>query len=122
MKILGIAWLGFVSDNPDMRRFYGEVLGLPLDEETEEMAYYRINETSHLEILSTDSATANNQKTEAPAVAFLVADLDAAATKLQAAGTRASSEIREWSSPEETHRWLYFEDPEGNILLLMERS
>lgn len=122
MKIKGIAWIGLVSDNPDMRRFYSDVLGIRLSEETQDMDYYQLNGDTHLEIVASDTATAASQRADAPAIAFLVEDLESAVKELKAAGAAKLTEIREWSSEEETHRWAYFEDPGGNTLLLMERS
>jgi hypothetical protein len=56
-----------------------------------------------------------------PALGFLVEDLDSAVQELRAADVNLKSEIEEWRSDEEIHRWIYLEDPEGHTLLLLER-
>jgi len=122
VKILGIGWLGLIGDHPETRQFYAKTLGLNLVAEEPTYAYYSINETTHLEILSTGSRLANRQREGAPAVGFLVDDLDHAVQELTAAGATLKSEIEEWRSDDERHRWIYFEDPEGHTLLLLERQ
>ena len=121
MKILGIGWLGLVSDRPETRQFYAKVLGLNLIEEKPTYSYYTINETAHLEILSTRTRLANRQREGVPAIGFLVDDLDNAVQELTAAGVELRSGIEEWHSDNERHRWIYLEDPEGHTLLLLER-
>ena len=121
MKILGIGWLGLVSDRPETRQFYAKVLELKLIAEEPTYAYYIVNETTHLEILSTRSRLANRHRESALAIGFLVDDLDSAIQQLIAAGAKVRGEIEEWRSDEERHRWIYFEDPEGHTLLLLER-
>jgi catechol 2,3-dioxygenase-like lactoylglutathione lyase family enzyme len=121
MKILGVGWLGLVSDKPETRRFYASVLGLDLAEEVPAYAYFTISETTHLEILAPATRLAKRQHPGAPALGFLVEDLDGAVQELNAAGVSLTSGIEEWRSDREIHRWIYFEDPEGHTLLLLER-
>lgn len=121
MNIQGIAWLGLVSDDPALRDFYTNVLGLPLLEDTANYAYYAVGEMTRLEILASRSTTAARQRLDAPAVGFLVDDLDQALTELRAAGIMLQGDVYEWRSGPVVHRWLYFNDPVGNILLLLER-
>jgi catechol 2,3-dioxygenase-like lactoylglutathione lyase family enzyme len=121
MKILGIGWLGLVGDHPETRRFYATVLGLSLTDDKPAYAYFTISETAHLEILSPGTRLATRQRKGSPSVGFLVEDLDSAVQELKAAGVKLKSEIEEWHSDDEFHRWVYFEDPEGHTLLLLER-
>lgn len=121
MKILGIGWLGLVSDHPETRQFYAKLLGLNLIEEKPTHSYYTINETAHLEILSASSRLANRQREGVPAIGFLVDDLDNAVQELTAAGVEFKSGIEEWQSDNERHRWIYLEDPECHTLVLLER-
>lgn len=121
MKVLGIGWLGLVSDQPGTRRFYAKVLGLNLTQEKPAYAYFTLSETTHLEILSSDTRLAKRQRPGAPALGFLVEDLDSAVQEVKAAGVNLKSEIEEWRSDNEVHRWVYLEDPEGYTLLLIER-
>ena len=121
MKVLGIGWIGLVSDQPSTRRFYAKVLGLNVAEDEPTYAYFTLSETTHLEILASDTRLAARQRVGAPALGFLVEDLDAAVQEVKAAGVNLTSEIEEWRSDNEVHRWVYLEDPEGRTLLLMER-
>jgi catechol 2,3-dioxygenase-like lactoylglutathione lyase family enzyme len=121
MKVLSIGWLGLVSDKPETRQFYAKVLGLKLTEDKPAYAYFTIGETTHLEILSSDTRLAGRQRQGVPALGFLVEDLDSAVQELRAADVNLKSEIEEWRSDEEIHRWTYLEDPEGHTLLLLER-
>lgn len=122
MKIQGIGWLGLVSDRPETRKFYKDVLGLNLIDETPAYAYYKITEKEYLEILPSDSPFGKRQRNGAPAIGFLVENLDNAIQELAQAGVELKSKIEEWRSDTEHHRWAYLEDPDGQVLLLMERQ
>jgi catechol 2,3-dioxygenase-like lactoylglutathione lyase family enzyme len=122
VKILGLGWLGLVSDKPETRHFYAAVLGLSLAEATPAYAYFSIDEHVYLEILASDTRLAARQRSRSPALGFLVEDLDRAVLELQAAGVHLKSAIEAWLSDGESHRWIYFEDPEGHTLLLLERQ
>jgi len=121
MKVSGIGWLGLVSDRAETRRFYAEVLGLDLVEDTQDYAYYSIDDTTNLEILASNTPLAGRQDRRCLAVGLLVEDLDSAVQELKAAGTNLKGEIEEWESDNERHRWIYFEDPDGHTLLLMHK-
>jgi len=114
--------LGLVSDRPERRRFYADVLGLNLVEDTPAYAYYAIDVTTNLEILARDTRLARRQDGRCPVVGLLVEDLDSAVRELKAAGANLKSEIEEWRSDNERHRWIYFEDPDGHTLLLMHKQ
>jgi catechol 2,3-dioxygenase-like lactoylglutathione lyase family enzyme len=121
MNVKGIAWLGIVSDDPAVRAFYADVLGLPVLDETAAYAYYAVNDMTHLEVLASTSGTAQHQRHDAPAVGFLVEDVAAGVAALRQAGVGLLTEVKEWRSETEIHRWVTFADPAGNILLLLER-
>lgn len=121
MKVLGVAWIGLVSDQPAMRQFYVETLGLKLLEANVDFAYYQVDETTRLEILASHTRTAAQQQATAPAIGFLVDDLPTAIQHLQQGAVRFTSEVQEWQSGEVLHRWIYLKDPEDNVLLLLER-
>ena len=121
MNILDIGWVGLVGDRPETRRFYARLLGLRLIEEKPAYAYYAINTVTHLEVLSTGSHLASRQRAGAPAIGFRVDHLDSAVQELEVAGVELRSGIEERRSDDERHRWVYFEDPEGHTLLLLER-
>jgi catechol 2,3-dioxygenase-like lactoylglutathione lyase family enzyme len=121
MNIKGIAWLGIVSDDPAAREFYARILHLRVLEEAPTYAYYAIDEHARLEIVSNSSETAKRQRQDSPAIGFLVDDLEAGMRALEDGGVALRSEVNEWRSTVARHRWVYFADPAGNVLLLLER-
>jgi|GEM_PF-2648293 len=121
MNVLGVAWIGLVSDREAMRHFYSELLGLKLLEAEVGFAYYQVDEKTRLEILASHTRTATQQRADAPAIGFLVDDLESAVQHLRQANVSFMSEIQEWRSGEVIHRWIYLKDPENNVLLLLER-
>jgi predicted enzyme related to lactoylglutathione lyase len=114
--------LGIVSDDPIVRSFYSNTLQLKLLDETDSYAYYAVDNVTRLEILTGMSDSAKRQRRDAPAIGFLVDDLDSGVQELVNAGVKLLTEIKEWRSGEIVHRWIYFADPADNILLLLERS
>lgn len=121
MNIIGIAWIGMVSDDPAMRHFYQHILGLKLLDESDTYAYYQIDPIARLEILARLSKTAQLQHHHAPAIGFLVENIEQSVQELKNAHIALLSDIQEWRSGEIWHRWVYFADPAGNTLLLLER-
>lgn len=121
MNIKGVAWLGIVSDDPAVRDFYTSILQLKLLDETDTYAYYAVDAITRLEILASASSTAKLQRSDAPAIGILVDDIESSVQELESAGVRMLTAIKEWRSGEIVHRWIYFADPAGNILLLLER-
>jgi hypothetical protein len=66
VNIKGIAWLGIISDNPATRDFYARVLRLRVLDETATYAYYAVDEHARIEILSSSSETAAQQRQGSP--------------------------------------------------------
>lgn len=95
MKVLGIGWIGLIGEHPQTRQFYTKLLGLNLAEDKPAYAYYTVNEAVYLEILSPESRLATRQHKGAPAIGFLVSDVDSAVKELKAAGVNLKSEIEE---------------------------
>ncbi len=120
--IRGVAWLGLVGHAADTRSFYSEVLELPLVEESTQYAYFRVAEQTYLELFAPTAPEARRLGATDPAIGFLVERFEPAVARLKAAGARITSDIEEWSSSSEVHRWIYFDDPEGRVLLLLERG
>jgi catechol-2,3-dioxygenase len=122
MKVLGVAWIGVVGTRPETRCFYGQILGLPELEQTPEYGYYAVGDTTRLEVLRPGTASSSRQRADAPAIGFLVANLDRALEDLVSNGSPASDEVYEWHSDHSVHRWVYLRDPEDNVVLLVERN
>jgi predicted enzyme related to lactoylglutathione lyase len=122
VNITGVAWLGIVSDDPATREFYARTLRLKLLDQADSYAYYAVDEHARVEILGSSSETARHQRPDAPAIGFLVDDLDAAVDELRDAGVSLLTDVKEWRGESARHRWVYFTDPAGNILLLLQRQ
>jgi catechol 2,3-dioxygenase-like lactoylglutathione lyase family enzyme len=119
--VRGIGWLGLVGHRLETRSFYSRILGLTVVSESPEYVYFRVAEDTYLELFAPAAPEARRLSATDPAVGFLVDRLEPAVARLEAAGVRTTSDIQEWSSSAEVHRWIYFEDPDGRVLLLLER-
>jgi catechol 2,3-dioxygenase-like lactoylglutathione lyase family enzyme len=122
VNIKGIAWLGIVNDDLATRDFYAGGLKLRVLEGTATYAYYAVDEHARIEILSSSSETAAQLRQASPAIGSLVDDLEAGMRALADAGVALRSEVSEWRSTVARHRWVYFADPAGSVLLLLERQ
>ena len=120
VRIRDVAFIGIVSDDPAVRRFYVEDLGLEALEETDRYLYLRAGPQARLEILAADTDTAAEQSQTAPSVGFLVDDIHEARSALTDKGIPCG-EIKRWASDTEEHLWFYLSDPAANTLLLLER-
>ena len=83
MKVLGIAWIGIVGAHPSTRAFYRDLLSPDLLESDEAYDYYEVGATTQLEILTPGTPSARRQRPSAPAIGFLVDDLDEAVRQLE---------------------------------------
>jgi hypothetical protein len=91
VKVLGIGWLGLVSDKPRTRQFYAKVLGLGLTNDEPTYSYFTINAITHLEILASDTHLAMRQRKGSPALGFLVEDPDSAVQELRVAAVTTTN-------------------------------
>lgn len=119
--VIGPGLVGIVSDAPAVRAFYRDAIGLPPGSESGECAYFAAGETGLIEILSSQSSTAANQGDDAPAVGLLVVDLDSFLRQLDLSSV-GHLRVFERRDDAEVHRWVYFEDPCGTVLLVVERT
>jgi hypothetical protein len=121
VKVLGIAWIGIVGAHPSTRAFYRDLLSPDLLESDEAYDYYEVGATTRLEILTPGTPSARRQRPSAPAIGFLVDDLDEAVRQLEGTSVVQAPPIHEWRSGGDRHRWIYLRDPDQNVLLLVER-
>jgi predicted enzyme related to lactoylglutathione lyase len=121
MRVLGVGWVGIISDRAETHRFYREVLGLQLLEEDSDFAYYRVSDEARLEILAPGSPQADRIRWEVM-VGFLVEDLPVAVKQLETSGHPPEGPIVGWPADSPVHRWAHFVDPDGRRFLLLERK
>lgn len=117
----GIGWIGLVAAKEESLGFYRDGLGLALRESDPNYQYLSAGAEAFLELYVPSARGAARIKRDAPAVGFLVHDLDVAAARLRRYGSDVGETFEEWSSPGERHRWFYVRDPEGNVVVLIER-
>lgn len=127
MKLLGIHHVAIIaSDYARSRRFYVEVLGLDVIAEHYREARdswkldLRVDERTRIELFSFPSPPARVSRPEACGLRHLalrVADLDAAASHLEAHGVAVEpSRVDEFTD----RRFTFFADPDGLPLELYE--
>lgn len=121
MRVLGVGWVGIISDRVETHRFYREVLGLELLEDDPDFAYYRVGDDARLEILTPGSPQADRIRGEVM-VGFLVDDLPAAIKELERSRHPPEGPIVGWPADSPVDRWAYFLDPDGRRFLLLERK
>ena len=119
--VIGLGFVGIVSDDPAVRAFYRDAIGLQLLSESDDLAYFAAGETGRIEVLSSGSPTAARQRSDAPAVGLLVVDLDSFLRQLDLSAV-GHSRVMQWRDDAEVHRWAYFQDPCGTVLLALERT
>ena len=110
----------FVADLDRAKRFYRDILGMPIQQQDESSAYFELEKTSLLLLsnagaqdLLSDEAVAVGPSTGARSqlVAF-VEDVDAAYRELAAHGVVF---VREPTDREWGLRTAHFQDPDGNL-------
>ncbi len=112
-----------VRDLRRAARWYSALLGLPLKEDELARHYYTLNAPHERPWITLDDHAADPDFEFRPAphpiCSFLTADLEAARTHLRTLGTPWTGEIRE------VHpglRAMTVRDPDGNALMLIERT
>jgi catechol 2,3-dioxygenase-like lactoylglutathione lyase family enzyme len=127
MKVHRLGWLTSYTDRFDeTRRFFAEVLGLPVEVDEPTFAQLAMSDADHdyIEVLSredSDSAFQAQYYTTGPVTGFVVDDVIAARAELLAAGIEVLDEIQ-WSARREGYGWFHFRAPDGNVYGLMQGS
>ena len=110
MKVKGFAWAGLATDDFQRSlRFFTEVLGLPVEVQSDDVAILTVGPGQQLEIFGGDHP--GRRLTANPVIAFEVGDIEAARSELLAAGVEQIGDVGSW------HRfqWQYFRSPDGHI-------
>lgn len=121
MKYKGISWAGLHVENMEQAiAFYRDVLGLPLLRQQESWAHLDASNEALLELFTGGKASSASKTPEQQSlcIAFRVDDLDSSMEELKNRGVNFIGEVGQWRS----HRWIYFSDPEGNLLEITEHG
>jgi catechol 2,3-dioxygenase-like lactoylglutathione lyase family enzyme len=127
MKIHRLGWLTTFTDEFDAtRRFFADVLGLPVEVDEEFFSQLAMADAEHdyVEVLGTRASDTDFERanfTNGPVVGFVVDDVVAGRDELAAAGVEILDEIH-WSARREGYGWFHFRAPDGNIYGLMQGS
>ncbi len=105
------------TDAEASKKFYGETLGLPLRKQWGEMPAYEFD-TDNLTLAVMQSDAFGQQfAPSAGAVAFQVADFDAAKAELESRGIEFATDTIDSG----VCKQAYFRDPDGNSLAIHQR-
>ena len=111
MKVNGVVWAGVRTERfTETVAFFRDVLGVPLTEIEPGFAWSKLPDSSQFEIFGPPE-TDHGHFTTGPVPEFLVDDLPAAATELEAAGIEIFGPIQ--GTPDQG--WLHFRAPDGNV-------
>ena len=127
MRIHRVGWLTTYTDQHDtMRRFFSEVLGLPVN--VEEGTFTQLGpmadaDNDYVEVLSTDDPDSEFEKEyfTGPVSGFVVHDVVEARKELEVAGVEILDDIH-WSTRRPGYGWFHFRAPDGHVYGLMEGS
>lgn len=111
MKIKGIVWLGTRTPRfEEMVNLYQNILGLPITHQEPGFAVMDLPNGDRLEVFADDSAY--NRFFTAPVAGFLVADVAAARTEMEAQGIEFIGPVE---TTEDGNAWSHFRAPDGFI-------
>ena len=111
MKVKGFAWAGLATEDFERSlRFFTEVLGLPVEVQTDDVAILTVGPGQQLEIFGGDHP--GKRLTANPVVAFEVDDMETARQELLDAGIELIGDVGSWNR----FQWQYFRSPDGHIL------
>jgi catechol 2,3-dioxygenase-like lactoylglutathione lyase family enzyme len=110
-------WVGVVCEDLEgQRRFYRDVLGMPVTAEGDGWIKFDLGQGPTFELVQRSSEPEYDQTRYQ--VGFTVQNIEAARSSMLARGVTPVSEIL--GSPDGA-RWAYFRDPEGNVFEITER-
>jgi len=112
------SWVGVVCEDLDgQRRFYEDVLGMPVVREGEDFVELDLGLPGTMFELIRRSTDPEDDGMRSQ-VGFAVDDIEATRRELIARGVTPISELM---GTKGEGRWAYFKDPEGNVFELKER-
>ncbi len=112
------SWVGVVCEDLDgQRRFYEDVLGMPVVREGEDFVELDLGPGTMFELIRRSPDPEYDGVRYQ--VGFAVDDIEVTRRELIARGVTPISEIQGIKGE---GRWAYFKDPEGNVFELKERK
>ena len=112
MKILGTDFVMFqVTDMHKAVRFYGEILGLPQEVDTEDFAEFNCGNVTLSLLRAGEMATGGN-------IAFAVDDVQAAYEELKEKGARIEGDPVDYGCC----KAVTVQDPDGNVVIIHRRA
>ena len=105
------------TDAEASKKFYEETLGLPLRKQWGEMPAYEFDTDNLTLALMQSDAFGQKFAKSSGAVAFQVADFDAAKAELESRGIKFATDVIDSGMCKQA----YFEDPDGNGLAIHQR-
>ena len=110
MNVHGVVWAGVRTDRfAATTAFFRDVMGLPETELTDDFAWFRLPDSSQVEVFGPGDAD-HGHFTTGPVPSFHVDDVHQAITELQSHGVET---FGPWGEP--TQGWAHFRAPDGNI-------
>ena len=111
--VKGLVWVGSRTEHYEqMRDFYQDTLGLPLEHEEGEFALFRLPDGSKAEVFGS-SDTEHTHFSTGPVAGFLVDDVGSTRKVLEAQGIEFIGPVHEWEPTGEA--WSHFRAPDGNV-------
>lgn len=111
MNVKGIVWVGTATDRYDeMVTFFRDTLGLSVFHERDDLSILRLRSGEWVEVFG-PSDPHFQEFDRGPVVEFLVDDLDAARSELEAKGVEFLTENHGWGD----YMWTHFRGPDGNV-------
>jgi catechol 2,3-dioxygenase-like lactoylglutathione lyase family enzyme len=127
MDVRRLGWLGTRTDRfVETARFFRDVLGLAISHEEPDFAMLALPGADHddVEIIGPGAEGSEFQAatyTTGPVVSFVVGDVIAARSELEAAGVELLGDIT-WSGSSADLGWFHFRGPDGNVYGMMQGS
>jgi catechol 2,3-dioxygenase-like lactoylglutathione lyase family enzyme len=115
--IKGLGWLGTRTPrHAELVSFYRDTMGLDLDHEEEDFTVFKLPDGSKVEVFGPSDEDHDYFGT-APVVGFRVDDIEAARSRLEAAGVEFIGPVHQWAPTGEA--WTHFRAPDGNVYELI---
>jgi catechol 2,3-dioxygenase-like lactoylglutathione lyase family enzyme len=118
MHVKGLTWLGLrTTQFEEMVKFFRDVMGMQPIRDEPEIAGFQLTNGTQVELYRPEEAF-HAFFTTGPVVAFLVDDVDAARTTMEAAGIEFIGPIQRAGKT----RWNHFRAPDGTVFEIVSRA
>jgi catechol 2,3-dioxygenase-like lactoylglutathione lyase family enzyme len=118
MQVKGLTWLGVrTTQFEEMVKFFRDVMGMQPIRDEPEIAGFQLTNGTQVELYRPEEAF-HAFFTTGPVVAFLVDDVDAARTTMEAAGIEFIGPIQRAGKTS----WNHFQAPDGTVFEIVSRA